>query len=66
MVRHKKHPVTGSPVGENNLLMRGQRRMARIVQANRPQITVQYNSGVQNSISEHTIKPCHGWAITAD
>jgi hypothetical protein len=56
----KKHPVSGSPVGKNSSLIRGRRRMARIVQANRRttnrQITVQYNSGVQNNISEHTTR----------
>jgi hypothetical protein len=55
---NKKHPVSGSPVGENSSLIRGLRRMARIEQANRQatnrQITLQNNIG-----------SCHGWAIAA-
>ena len=48
-----KNPLSGSPVGENRLLMRGRRRMARIVD-HKQQITEQYNSGVQNGSSERT------------
>jgi hypothetical protein len=51
----KKLLVSGSPVGGNRLLMRGRRRMARIVHANsgatNRQITSQYNRDVQNGIS---------------
>ena len=54
----QKNPVSGCPVGENNSLMRGLRRMARIMQGNRQatnrQIMLQYNSDVQNGISERT------------
>ena len=60
-VTNKKHPVSGSTVGEKSLLMRGRRRMERIaVQANwkatNRQITAQYNSGVQNGISVRTTR----------
>uniref|UniRef100_A0A8K9WRU4 Uncharacterized protein n=1 Tax=Oncorhynchus mykiss TaxID=8022 RepID=A0A8K9WRU4_ONCMY len=48
------------PVGENSLLIRGQMRMARIVQASRwatnGQTRAQYNSGVQNSISGKPVR----------
>jgi hypothetical protein len=59
-VMNKKRPVSGSPVGKNSSLMRGRRRMARIMQANRwatnRRIMAQYNSGVQNGISERTTR----------
>ena len=52
-----KNPVSSSYVGKNALIMKGQRRRARLVEADqRPtvtQITTHYNSGMQKSISEH-------------
>ena len=49
-VKNKNNPISGSSVDEK----RGQRRMARLVQADRKviQITTSYNSGVLKSISE--------------
>jgi uncharacterized protein with gpF-like domain len=58
----QKHPVSASPVGINSLLMRDRRRMAQIVRANR-QISVQYNNGVQNGISEHTACRSLSWMV---
>ena len=55
----QKHPVSSRSVG------RGQRRRARLVKADRKvtetQITTRYNSGVQKSISEHTICQTSKW-----
>lgn len=45
---NKKYPVTGRSVAENTLLMRDQRRMARLVEANwndiSAKVTAQYKS----------------------
>ena len=59
MVRQTKNIQSAAVLfGEYNLVMRARRRMARIVQDNKQatnrQITAQYNSGVQNSISKRT------------
>ena len=62
----KKYPVSSSSAGNNVSLMRevrGQRRRARLVQADRKvtvtQITTHYNSGMQKSIPEHTTRQTH-------
>ena len=56
---NKKHPVSGSPVGENSSLMRGQKR---IVQANRRAT----NRQITASRKAQLVSPCHGWAIVAE
>ena len=50
---------------KQNVTERGQRRRARLVEADRKvtgiQITMHYNSGMQKSISDHTtLKPLSG------
>jgi len=58
-VKREKHPVCGSPVGENALLkLGGQRRKGRLIQADRratlTEITTRYNRGMQQRICEAT------------
>jgi len=59
-VKREKHPACGSPVGEN-VDARGQRRMGRLIQADRratlTEITTRYNRGMQqSSICEDTTR----------
>jgi len=57
-VKREKHPVCGSPVDENALLMLEVKRMGRLIQADRratlTEITIRYNLGMQQSICEAT------------
>jgi len=57
-MKREKHPCS-SPEGENALLIGGQRRMGRLIQADRratlTEITTRYNRGMQ-SIYEATTR----------
>ncbi len=49
--KKRKYPVSGSFVDQNALLVRGQRRMGRLVRDD-----TRYNQGMQDTISEHTTR----------
>lgn len=56
---NKKHPVSSSCVGEKHLLDESQKRMVRLLKANRKdtseKLTSCYNSDVKKGLTEYTI-----------
>lgn len=54
-VQSPEFAENGVRIKKNTLLMRGQRRMAKLVQATNTQTTTLYNSGMQKGISECTM-----------